>query len=142
MAKYAQTTRVPIEQTRTEIERVLVRYGATGFAYFGGADRSMVAFEAMGRRILFELPIPTAKEIRDENRRAQAVRQRWRALLLVIKAKLEAVQSGITTFEDEFMAHIVLPDGKTVGSHLKPRIAQAYDTGNMPPLLPSPGGSK
>jgi len=35
MAKYAQSTRVPIEQTRTEIERVLVRYGATGFAYFG-----------------------------------------------------------------------------------------------------------
>jgi hypothetical protein len=38
----------------------------------------------------------------------QAVRQRWRALVLVIKAKLEAVESGITSFEDEFLAHTVL----------------------------------
>lgn len=44
----------------------------------------------------------------------KATRQRWRALALVIKAKLEAVASGITEFEQEFLAHIVLPDGRTV----------------------------
>ena len=69
----------------------------------------------------------------------QAGRQRWRALALVIKAKLEAVESGITEFDDEFMAHIMLPSGETFGSWAKPQIAAAYDTGDMPPLLPAPG---
>jgi hypothetical protein len=65
----------------------------------------------------------------------QATRQRWRALALVIKAKLEAVDSGITEFEDEFLAHILLPNGTTVGEHVRPGIAQAYESGTMPPLL-------
>jgi hypothetical protein len=60
-------------------------------------------------------------------------------LALVIKAKLEAVDSGITTFEDEFLAHIVMPDGQTVASHIKPGIAAAYESGTMTPLLPPPG---
>ena len=66
----------------------------------------------------------------------QACRQRWRALALVIKAKLEAVESGITTFEDEFLAHIVMPDGQTVATHIKPRIAEAYEGGRMLALMP------
>ena len=68
----------------------------------------------------------------------QAVRQRWRALALVIKAKLEAVESGITCFEDEFMAHIVLPNGNTVSQWLIPQISSAYENGAMPKLLPMP----
>ena len=58
------------------------------------------------------------------------------ALALVVKAKLEAVQSGIVGFEDEFMAHIVMPDGKTVAEHARPLIASAYETGKVPALLP------
>lgn len=136
MSRFAATTSVSAERTRNEIETTLTRYGATAFAFYSSNGRAMIAFEADSRRILFELPLPV--EIKDENKRAQATRQRWRALLLVIKAKLEAVASKITTFEDEFMAHIVMPDGKTVATHLRPRIAQAYDTGHMLPLLPAP----
>jgi hypothetical protein len=66
----------------------------------------------------------------------QAVRQRWRALALVIKAKLEAVESGISEFESEFMANIVLPDGKSVGEWMRPQIAEAYRIGEMPSMLP------
>ena len=65
----------------------------------------------------------------------QACRQRWRALPLIIKAKLEAVESGITTLESEFLANIVLPDGGTVGQWLTPQVAEAYATGRMPPML-------
>jgi len=32
MARFASTTKVSVEQTRTEIERTLSRYGATAFA--------------------------------------------------------------------------------------------------------------
>jgi hypothetical protein len=44
---------------------------------------------------------------------------------------------GITTFEEEFLAHIVLPHGKgTVGGRLMPQIDKAYESDKMPPLLP------
>ena len=53
----------------------------------------------------------------------QACRQRWRALLLVIKAKLEAVTAGISTIETEFLANIVLPDNTIcVGEWMLPQI--------------------
>jgi hypothetical protein len=65
----------------------------------------------------------------------QACRQRWRALALAIKAKLEAVEAGITSFEDEFMAHIVLPDGSTFGRWARPQIAKVYEENTMPSLL-------
>jgi hypothetical protein len=43
----------------------------------------------------------------------------------------------ITTVEEEFLAHIVLPNGKgTVGDWLMPQIDKAYESGKMPPLLP------
>ena len=51
------------------------------------------------------------------------------------KAKLEAVESGIATFEEEFMAHIVMPNGKTVGEMALPLIESAYKTNKHVPLL-------
>ena len=64
----------------------------------------------------------------------------WRALRLVIQAKLEAVEAEITTFEEEFLAHIVLPDGQTVAQHVQPRVESMYREGKMQALLP-PAGS-
>ncbi len=65
----------------------------------------------------------------------QACRQKWRALAAVIKAKLVAVEAGITTFEDEFLAHIQLPDGQSVGHWLRPQLAMAYESHEMPKSL-------
>jgi hypothetical protein len=156
MAKFAQNTDVPVAKSREEIEKLITRYGATATAFMTGADSCVVAFEAVGRRVMFTLPMPskTQKDIANYRHSSgswlarskeaaekvweQACRQRWRALALVIKAKLEAVESGITTFEDEFMAHIVMPDGQTVSTHIRPRIAEAYAGGKMLPLLPPP----
>ncbi len=56
-----------------------------------------------------------------------------------MKSKLEAVDSGIVTFEEEFLAHIVLPDGTRTGAWAVPQIERAYETGEMPALLPAPG---
>src|SRR6185312_8064626 len=124
---------VSVSKSRAEIEHLIVKYGATSTAFMNGPDHSIVAFEANGRRVMFTLPLPSKAERRFTHGKVgrssfesaaspekaiaaweQACRQRWRALALVIKAKLEAVESGITVFEDEFLAHIVLPYGKTV----------------------------
>lgn len=154
MTRFAAQTTVSSDRSRAEIERLLSRYGADAFMYGWGPERAMISFQMNGRQIKFLLPIPDrnerqfthtpAKDMPRSDEAAtqayeQAVRQRWRALALVIKAKLEAVESGITVFEEEFLAHIVMPDGKTIGEHALPQIESAYQSGKMPPLLPHYG---
>jgi hypothetical protein len=108
-----------------------------------------IQFEMRNRRLRFDLPMPLLSSFAlSDTRRIprtaesartaweQACRQRWRALALVIKAKLEAVDSGIVTFEEEFLAHVVLPNGSTVGEYMEPQIQWVYDTGQMPTMLP------
>jgi hypothetical protein len=155
MATYAERTSVASDRSRAEIEKTLRRYGATAFAYGWDALAATVMFELADRRIRFRLPMP------DRNDRAfthtpgkglrrsdeaidreweQAQRQRWRALALVIKAKLEAVEAGITTAEQEFLAHICLPDGSTVGDWARPQLAIAYERNAMPAIMPGGEG--
>lgn len=150
MPTYASKTSVSSDKSHAEIEATLRRYGAYSFAYLSSRDRAVIAFEAHDRRIKFELPMPNPQArcfthtpergllrtgAQQHEAWEQACRQRWRALALVVKAKLEAVEAGITTFESEFMAHIVLPNGKTVGETALPNIRMAYDSGHMVPLL-------
>ena len=156
MGKFAENTSVSSEKSRMEIERILGKYGADGFMYGWETERAVVAFRMNGRHVKFVLPMPdrTSREFthtpeknmrRSETAAAaayeQSVKQRWRALALVIKAKLEAVESGITVFDNEFMAHIQLPNGETVGDWMRPQIALAYEKGDMPKLLPGPDGN-
>lgn len=151
--RYAVGTSVSTERSRAEIETILRRYGAAGFLSGYDEDRAFIAFKMASRQVKFFMTLPSPADKRfthshggrrkrypDAAHREweQGCRQQWRALALVIKAKLEAVAAGITIFESEFMAHIVLPDGKTVGEHVRPAIAQAYATGETPPLLPAP----
>lgn len=153
MTLYAQNTSVSVEASEAEIKRTLTRYGATGYMSGFQGSQNIVAFELNARRVKFVLVLPDrdAEEFqhtpggrRRRDREAaykaweQACRASWRALALVIKAKLEAVETGITCFEDEFMAHIVLPNGRTVGEWMQPQIEAAYSHGKMPPLLPMP----
>lgn len=135
---YARRTKVPADRSRHEIETILIRYGASKFGYMTDDRQAMIGFEAHNRRLRFILPLPERSK-KSEMRWAQEVRQRWRALLLTIKAKLESVQTGITTFEDEFLPYTLLPDGKTVSEWLQPQISAAYSNGRMPPLLLTSG---
>lgn len=150
MGKYAENTQVPVDQSKAEIEKILNRYGADQFMYATRNDAAMVMFRAHNRLVRFIVPMPdpNSKEFRTtetgrgrSNTAAsqayeQEIRRRWRALVLSIKGKLEAVESGIMSFEEEFMANIVLPDDVTVGELMIPKIEEAYKTGRMPKLLP------
>jgi hypothetical protein len=155
MAKYAEGTEVPVEKSREEIARILAKYGATGFAYGYDGDKEVLSFKANNRFVRFDLKKPNEEEINKGktwgrkltgNALVKAIdaehRRRWRCLALCVKAKLELVATGITTFEDEFLSHIVTPSGATVGTWLKPQLASAYETGDMPPLLPAHRGSE
>jgi hypothetical protein len=148
---YAARTDVSSDRSRAEIERTLRRYGATAFAYGWTDSAATIMFELADRRVRFNLPMPDRNDPQftrtpgkglarsaeaAEREWEQAQRQRWRALALVIKAKLEAVEAGITTVEQEFLAHIVLPDGATVGDWVQPQLAIAYEHNTMPALMP------
>jgi hypothetical protein len=145
MTRFASQTTVPAEKTKVEIESTLKRYGADQFISGWKEGQCAIGFRMKNRMVRFYLPMPRAEDFKRkkgsyydrsktelENVLAQEERQRWRALLLVIKAKLEAVESGIAQFEEEFMPHIVLPNGATVGDFMKPQIERAYSSGEMP----------
>lgn len=151
MSRYAENTSVPVERSKAEIESTLSRYGADSFMHGWENNRALIAFHAHGRRVRFVLPLPDRKDdkfwktpsrgTRRSETQAytaweQECRQRWRALALAIKAKLEVVECGIATFEDEFLAHIVLPNTQTVGEYMHPQIEKAYKNGTMPRMLP------
>ena len=153
--KYASKTTISPEKTKAEIESTLRRYGADQFIQGWEPGRGLIGFRVNGLPVRMLLPLPefndfefyerklkygTRRERRSKeaqkNAFEQAERQRWRALLLVIKAKLEAVEAGITTIEQEFLANMVLPDNSTVAESLLPRLHSAVIEGKMPPMLP------
>lgn len=154
---YAENTSVSVEKTRAEIESLLRRHKCSQFVV--GVDdeqhQAMVQFRTNNRIIRFRVHLPDPKDRiyqKDHNgwqlapsgiakKVQQGERSRWRALLLVIKAKLESVESKIATFEEEFMANIVLPNDRTVAEMVNPIIEQAYATGQMPSglMLSAPG---
>lgn len=140
---YAATTSVSVEKSRTEIERLLERHKARqyGTAVDYETQSARVQFRLHDRVVRFVLALPDETNFRVRAKFEQAERQKWRALFLVIKAKLESVESQIGTFEEEFMAHIVMPNDKTVGEILTPLIAESYGSGKMPRLL-SAGAEK
>lgn len=151
--KYAATSTVPAGRSREEIERTLTRYGATGFLFGQDPTGAMVAFTLRDRHVRFVMPLPDPNERRflyTEGSRMrtataaeaawqQAVRSRWRALAMIVKAKLEAVDAGAVTFEAEFLAQTVLPDGRTVAETVTPQLTAAL-AGHTPlALLPGSG---
>lgn len=157
MTRYAQNTSVSSDASRAEIERTISRYGASSFAYGWEEDRAVIGFKLNCRQVRFVLPMPNRQDrefthtpsrgtVRTEAVAAteyeKAVRQRWRALALVVKAKLEAVEAGIVTFDEEFLAHIVLPGGQSVHDAVMPQVAHALETGTVPRMLQIGGGNE
>jgi len=151
---YATGTKVPVDKTRSDIEKLLQQHGATAFGYATRESAAMLIFELAGRKIRMHLPLPDPGEERFRKRRrgaappldlnaseqsaahAQGVRERWRALFLIVRAKLQAVKDGIRTVEDEFLLDTVMANDQTVGEWLAPQVAQLYAEHKIPPLLP------
>ena len=149
---YASQTSVSVERSKAEIERTLLRYGASQFIYGWDRSEAVIGFvvrndEDQMRQVRFKVKVPDHSDFlktptgrrrsssQAEREWEQAQRQRWRALLLVIKAKLEAIDAGIATFEDEFLAYTMLPSGETVGEWMQPQLDETYREGVMPGTL-------
>ncbi|GJD92874.1 hypothetical protein [Methylobacterium iners] len=150
--RYAADTSVSTDKSIAEVRTTVRRYGATEFAHMESDTQAAITFTMRGRRILFRLTMPDPKsrafthtEARRQARTPaaareaweQACRSRWRALALVIKAKLEAVEVGIVVFEDEFLANTMPPGASvTFGEAVRESMALAHERGELAPLVP------
>lgn len=145
-ANFAKGTTVPIERTRAELERLLEKHGVEQSAVMRSPGAASIQFVVKDRWIRFVLLMPKREDFshhlvrgwrtaRTEDQMSkvydQACREKWRALLLVIKAKLEAVHCGIATIEQEFLAWIVTRDNTTIGERLLPHLDETLKRGPM-----------
>lgn len=144
-ATFASTTTVTVERSKAELDALLAKHGAQQRAMIVDDEkgRAAVSFVLGGAHYRLEIPLPsppvaprwgeiTPKMTRDFE---QSKRTRWRAVILVVKAKLEFVAMGVSTVEREFLADLVLPSGDTMHVAFAAKIREAISSGVMPPLM-------
>ncbi|MEJ7933467.1 hypothetical protein WG907_04245 [Sphingobium sp. AN558] len=148
---YAENTTVPAEKSMADIVAVIKKAGGTRVAQMDDTDALAVQFFLTERMLRFRVPVATADQMptRDNGnnrytdiplsarqKKADAIRrQRARALLLVIKAKLESVESGVETFDEAFLPNIVMSDGSTIWERVCEPLALEYASGKTMPFL-------
>lgn len=140
---YAKGTSVPVSRSKSELDRLLEKAGAQR-RVIGSDDQAGSAFAAFvleGYEVRLLVPLPKRDEKRfvflpssswrrrtDKQRMAaweQACRERWRGLVLLLKAKLHAISLGVSTAEREFLADIQIGPRGTSGLDL---LAEALST--------------
>jgi hypothetical protein len=125
---YAEGTSVPVERSRGELSRILERHGASDFMTGEVDGKAQVLFKHGDRRIRFQVPLDQGEPVKKltparlEASYQQERRRLWRALVLTVKARFEAVESGVETLEQAFLAHVVVNGGKTFGELAIPEL--------------------
>ena len=129
MARYAEGTKVSVESSRGEITGILAKHGVQRMGWMGSPEGDQLMFELAGGQYRLNIERPTLEEVRkryiadggrwnlvyDEQGKVDAEwRRRWRANVLLLKAKLEFIDSGDTTLDRELMPYRVLSDGRTL----------------------------
>lgn len=146
---YAEGTTVSVERSIQEAQSLLRKHGVTDMGVTITNAGGRIQFRTAERAVQFTVlsPAPDDAAVRlyasgkprpasDRAKRSQQVeRERWRALVLTLKAKLESVEAGVETVEQAFLAQILLPDGSTVADQVAPALERAYSTGVTANLL-------
>lgn len=123
-----ENTTVPVERSQGELRKLLGSHGAGRFEFGEAIDTeerrwAAIGFALSGRSVRIKVPFKLRDEvaIRRKLTRArsktieqlrydedeQEAKRIWRVLAWNLKARLEAVQEGVETFEEAFLAHLV-----------------------------------
>jgi len=143
---YASQTTVSVEKSKIELDTLLAKHGATsrGVVSDDITGRAIVVFMLGKANFRLAIPLPRLDDFKAKNpdwpidkkaewcrkHHEQACRSRWRAVVLLVKAKLHVVQLGLNTAEREFLADMVLPNGQSVGGFVREKF-----TGLLPPSI-------
>jgi hypothetical protein len=144
-----EDTRVSAEQSKAEIRAFLLRYGAEQFGIIEEQGHALLGFVAQGRLVRIEVKLPDRRQPaytasatllpagspRALSAHAQEERRLWRAVRHWVKAQLAAVESGIRTFAEVWLADTVLPSGESFSQWAEPQIQESITQGRMPALL-------
>ena len=136
--KYAKRSDVPVKRSRAELEALVEKYGATSYVSGWNDKReAFVMFELAGRTLRFTMR-PLEEIVKDagaetQKQKEQVERTAWRGLVLLVKAKLEAVESGLRVFEQEFLSDIVTDGGRTVYEQVLPKLPEGKGPFQLPP---------
>jgi hypothetical protein len=125
--RYAEGTRVSVDASRAELSGILTKHGVRRQGWSSDDDQGdVLLFELAGASFRLHIDRPTEAEVRTiySNLYAPQVdwtakvegewRRRWRANVLLLKAKLEFISAGDTTLERELLPYRVLADGRTL----------------------------
>lgn len=126
--RYAEGTRVTVESSRGEITGILAKHGVKRMGWMGDEAADELMFELGGGSYRFRIERPSAASMLardggqytypanvDWHAKADAEwRRRWRANVLLLKAKLEFIESGDTTLDRELLPYRILKGGQTL----------------------------
>jgi len=143
MSLYAKNTSVPVERSETEIKRTLQKYGADKIGIMTEPTKATIYFRVNERDVQLVIPLvrkgdkaPGKNKVWTESGADGETRRRWRVMVLTLKAMLEAVLSEITTFDQVFLAHVVIPGtGRTIGEALVPKLPMLYKGSSLAALM-------
>lgn len=118
-----------VDSSRGEISGILAKHGVQRMGWFTEPERDVLQFEIGGQSYRLHIDRPTAEELRKQRsgdyayphnidwqgKAAQEWKRRWRANVLLLKAKLEFAADGETsTLARELMPYMLLEDGRTL----------------------------
>jgi hypothetical protein len=138
MSSLPYSTATSGDKALAEIQRILQRFGCNKFGVMTDWDAGvlMVQFEWRGARVSFpanfkgyasaylkEKPYSSRMRCTQSEYEAKALEIGSVAVYSIlrdwIKAQVVAVETGLVTMEEVFMAHILLPNGKRMIEHAR-----------------------
>jgi hypothetical protein len=151
--RYAEGTAVPAAQSRQEIERLLAAHGVSRMAWGTGPDGDVLQFELRGHRYKFAIRRPTQIEWNKATGRGTSYwdiwreaewRRRWRAHVLLLKAKIEFGEGDDEATDRELLPYLLLPDNRTLADWASGEGYAEIARGGMPafPLLLGAGDGR
>lgn len=130
-------TKVSIEKSKEEINNLLKKFGCHGIQWTWLDNQETLRFlhdfefNGVKKGLAFEISIPDIGKHKGRGYDKIFTRndkQSYRVVLYIIKSKLTAIETGVETFENEFLSKILyqLPDGRTqkVGDVILNQISQ------------------
>ena len=135
-----RNTSVSWAKSQTELQKKLNELGIYNIRFTNMKDKFALEFIVeinegeKPRAVRIIVPIKNADK--DERQREQELNTTHRILLSHLKAKFVAIHGGITEFEKEFMAHLVITDKQgnstTMGEALLPEYQKTIESGENP----------
>jgi len=120
-------TSVAVSKSQEAIRRLIMEHDGKGVAFVSHPPNEGFEAQILIEASTYHIRVtatcdPDARDEEQEQRRV------WRVLYWHLKADFEASDSGVLEFRELMLPYIVTKDGKTIGDHLVPKLAEAVQT--------------